>query len=412
MDVRQALIVDDSKLVCFKLGKMLEERGISSHAVGSGEEALVYLGANPPPDVVFIDIMMPGMDGYQTTAAIRAQGAFARLPIIMCSSNDTEADRAKARVQGANAFLPKPPAMEHLIQVLADLPPALTAAPTPTKEAHAPTQITEDQIHRWIHEALAAAEQDLAARMENRIQALANHWTQDATETSNTRMDDQTQQLILASEETARRVATESARQVAERVVSELSHEHIREAAAQTTSEVARNLVLKWVPELVAERVTAIADQTVQATITRMAETLLQPVASSVVKSMVPGILAEAKTHRDAQLAHEIPSAVAQAVAAFLESESFRQSVHRTMSVVASSMVEPLARTTAENAARVAIDHALAQALDKSSSTEQTTQAALQHLNASVEKLRYGTLAVGAGVLLIALYLAVKLFIH
>ena len=71
MRLAKALVVDDSKVVQFKLSKMLQARGLGVHAAGSGKEALEYLTSNTP-DVIFMDYMMSDMCGYQTTSIITA----------------------------------------------------------------------------------------------------------------------------------------------------------------------------------------------------------------------------------------------------------------------------------------------------------------------------------------------------
>lgn len=162
MDIRRALIVDDSKLVCFQLSKILKDKGIASQAVHSGEDAITYLGNNPLPDVIFIDIMMPGMDGYQTTEAIRANPKLAQLPIIMCSSNDTDDDRAQAQQRGANGFLPKPPTPEQITKAFATLTPVAKPVPPPsaprveTKFAPESQPPNLDELTRQVATALAS----------------------------------------------------------------------------------------------------------------------------------------------------------------------------------------------------------------------------------------------------------------
>jgi len=71
MRVETALVVDDSKVVQFKLRRMLEARGLEVDVVGSGHESLDYLKINLP-DVIFMDFMMADMDGYEVTGMITA----------------------------------------------------------------------------------------------------------------------------------------------------------------------------------------------------------------------------------------------------------------------------------------------------------------------------------------------------
>ena len=74
MDIGRALIVDDSKVVQFKLKRMLEARGLGVDTASSGHEALDFLKSHAP-DVIFMDFMMPDMDGYEVTGMITANPA-------------------------------------------------------------------------------------------------------------------------------------------------------------------------------------------------------------------------------------------------------------------------------------------------------------------------------------------------
>ncbi|MGF1527530.1 MAG: response regulator, partial [Candidatus Competibacterales bacterium] len=130
MTIEKALIVDDSKVAYVKLSKMLGQRNIQSDWASNGNDGLDYL-REQRPDVVFMDIIMPDIDGFETTSRIRQNAAFDRLPVVICSSSTTEDDQAKAKASGANAFLAKPYTAEELDRILADVETTLAAAPVP-----------------------------------------------------------------------------------------------------------------------------------------------------------------------------------------------------------------------------------------------------------------------------------------
>ena len=79
MKIDKVLVVDDSKVAHLTLRKMLTERGIDVDWVGSGEDSLTYL-KQQQPNVIFMDVMMPGMDGFETTTAIKNNTAPAKKP--------------------------------------------------------------------------------------------------------------------------------------------------------------------------------------------------------------------------------------------------------------------------------------------------------------------------------------------
>jgi CheY-like chemotaxis protein len=117
-----ALIVDDSKTASAVLKKMLERHSIDSAVVESGEDALEYLKWEEP-DVIFMDHMMPGLDGFETVKAIKADNRKAHIPIIMHTTRASEGHIyiGQAKALGAVDILNKPSSEAELDDVLARL---------------------------------------------------------------------------------------------------------------------------------------------------------------------------------------------------------------------------------------------------------------------------------------------------
>ena len=120
MSIQTALVVDDSKVAHIKLRKLLEKRSIAVEWVNSGEKAITAL-KDSSPDIVFMDIMMPGIDGFETTKTVLANPSNADLAVVMCSGNDSAEDRNKANSIGAAGYIRKPYTDEELSKVLEEV---------------------------------------------------------------------------------------------------------------------------------------------------------------------------------------------------------------------------------------------------------------------------------------------------
>ena len=120
MNSKSAMVVDDSKSARFALRKSLEARGFVVEAVESAEEGYRHI-AQSKPDIIFLDHVMPGIDGFTALRHIRAEHDSSSLPIVMCSSHDTSEFLQEATGLGANDVLVKPPSPEQLDGILSKL---------------------------------------------------------------------------------------------------------------------------------------------------------------------------------------------------------------------------------------------------------------------------------------------------
>ncbi|WP_374679764.1 hybrid sensor histidine kinase/response regulator [Hydrocarboniphaga effusa] len=112
---KKLLIVDDDMRNIFALSKALRTRKLDVTMAQDGYKALAQLDANPEVDLVLMDIMMPGMDGYETIRKIREQPRFARLPIIAVTAKAMTGDREKCIEAGASDYCSKPIDVEKLM---------------------------------------------------------------------------------------------------------------------------------------------------------------------------------------------------------------------------------------------------------------------------------------------------------
>ncbi|HEX9714906.1 MAG TPA: response regulator, partial [Desulfurivibrionaceae bacterium] len=110
------LVVDDDMRNLFALAKVLEQRGLSVIKAEDGERALALLAEGMAPDIILMDIMMPGLDGYQTMRAIRERGV--KTPIIALTAKAMKEDRDKCLAAGADDYLAKPVDADRLISMM------------------------------------------------------------------------------------------------------------------------------------------------------------------------------------------------------------------------------------------------------------------------------------------------------
>ena len=124
-----ALVVDDSRVARMTLSKLLVAHGLEVIELGSGEDALVYLqNDNVKPDIIFMDVMMGGMDGLAATQKIKADINLNHIPIVVCTGHETDSDNGKALAVGAVATLTKPPKADELDALIADLAQHIASA--------------------------------------------------------------------------------------------------------------------------------------------------------------------------------------------------------------------------------------------------------------------------------------------
>ena len=285
MNIKKALVVDDSRVAHLTLRKLLLERSIEVDWVGSGEECIKYL-ATKKPDIIFMDVMMPGMDGFETSRTVTSQKLQGSPPIVMCSANATDEDKRDARDSGAVGFLSKPYTPEQLDEVLRTVgagvatitleapvtspapvvpkpivvekappaPPVSPAPPTPPRaEAPivAPAEVAAEAaaISAGAVEQIAERAAWAAAEKVSRdlIQELVPNLTREiALQTARGVSEDLGRRAahaaVRAAQEAAKQVATEIARGTAEKTARTAAQESARAVAEQAAREVSEGV--------------------------------------------------------------------------------------------------------------------------------------------------------------------------
>ncbi len=107
MPIQHILLVDDSKTELHYLSELLTKRGYSVATAESGDEAMRRLEERKP-DLILMDVVMPGTNGFQLTRSITRDARYSSIPVIMCTSKNQETDRVWGLRQGARDYIVKP----------------------------------------------------------------------------------------------------------------------------------------------------------------------------------------------------------------------------------------------------------------------------------------------------------------
>lgn len=123
----KVMVIDDSRTIRRTAQMLLGEVGCEVITASDGFDALAKI-VDHNPAVIFVDVLMPRLDGYQTCAVIKQNSTFKDVPVILLSSRDGLFDKARGRVVGSDQFLTKPFTKEELIEAIQAHIPGFAAA--------------------------------------------------------------------------------------------------------------------------------------------------------------------------------------------------------------------------------------------------------------------------------------------
>lgn len=113
----KVMVIDDSNTIRKTTQALLTKAGYEVLTAADGFEAMSLI-TDHRPDIIFVDIMMPRLDGYQTCSLIKSNRHFKQIPVVMLSSKDGLFDRARGRVAGSEQHINKPFTQDELIQAI------------------------------------------------------------------------------------------------------------------------------------------------------------------------------------------------------------------------------------------------------------------------------------------------------
>jgi twitching motility two-component system response regulator PilH len=114
MTIKNILLIDDSKTELHFLTDVLTKRGFAVRTAENGEDAMRRL-SEARPDLILMDVVMPGQNGFQLTRAITRDPRFVDVPVIMCTSKNQETDKVWGMRQGARDYIVKPVDADELV---------------------------------------------------------------------------------------------------------------------------------------------------------------------------------------------------------------------------------------------------------------------------------------------------------
>ena len=305
---RTAIVVDDSRVARMTLKKLLITANFDVVEFGSAEEVLDYLQSSQvKPDIIFMDVMMGGMDGLTATKKIKEDPQLHSIPVVMCTGNDTQEDRQKAVDVGAITALSKPPIGEALADILvninkmpktseperamhfneAELIAKILATieqrllPDIEKSAREKTENISRQI------AQSVAENRVNQQIKEQLEKSEHQLTQQLTQKAEAIMDESAQQACkVAAEDVVLDAAMKSVQVVIEEAdlpaqISEFFAKNGEEWLTEQEEELGSQLstqLEQLIPSMVSQRL----DDTLESTMTPIVEQL---VTSSAITS-------------------------------------------------------------------------------------------------------------------------------
>lgn len=249
MTNKLALVVDDSRVARMMLCKLLQSSGFSVVEQGSADEALSWLeNTEQSPLIIFMDLMMPGMDGLTATRRIKNDSRWQSIPVVLCTSNDSEADKLSAHDSGVLALLSKPPEAQQLQSIISALcsPTVATEnvqppAPEPLQIAEIPSlpsiddmvaEVEQQLLPRWLQQAQHQTEQfsqQIAANIarqliDEKVDGLTEKLSTELSQQISAAMQEKVQQQLNTHSEQMQTVLLEKAADAAETAMQNLNH--------------------------------------------------------------------------------------------------------------------------------------------------------------------------------------------
>lgn len=189
MTIKTAFVVDDSRVARVILGRLLVSKGLEVTEIESGDEALALLKHGVRPDVIFMDMVMQGLSGVETSARIKSELKIKDIPIVMCTGNDASKESQSAIAAGVSCIIAKPPTNEELETVLTQFNRAISGEhsfrvinemPSPEVDTTSLRKEVSSEMDEKIEKATKAWQpmlNDVSLQMDEKINRVTGKWS-------------------------------------------------------------------------------------------------------------------------------------------------------------------------------------------------------------------------------------------
>jgi CheY-like chemotaxis protein len=277
MSTRKILLVDDSKSARYALRLLLQKHECEVDTAESAEIGLEKVSASLP-DAIFMDHLMPGMNGFEALDVLKRNPRTAHIPVVMCTSNDDQPYQDEARSKGALGILPKPATPDKLAAVLAAIDaarvalPASAPPPAPAVPEAAPSPVAppvdretlaamvqeelgrllEVQVPPLVSGALGPLRSELSETLRQQVVA---QWTQDKDEITESLWARSTEQLARLRQELTGIPAADTPAGAADPPQLEAAMQQLRGELLRLQTEHSQGLMQKLVTEVLPDLV-------------------------------------------------------------------------------------------------------------------------------------------------------------
>ncbi len=336
MSPRKVLLVDDSKSARYALRLLLQKNDLEVETADSAETALEMIKQSPP-DAVFMDHLMPGMNGFEALDAIKGDPQTQHIPVVMCTSNDEEQYQIQAKEKGSLGILPKPADQEKLSLMLDRIEQAIALSASTAMAAAPESEVAEPTAEP------AMTQDNMVALVEDRVDA-------QLTARLETLLNDKLESHLLGlSNELAERLQSESASRLNEWADAESSRLREELSAGLNTDELAAKLETD-IKELRAELVKMETDH---------AQAVVQKLTQEILPGLVEKELINHQQFISQQISEEIQASREQLIQEIADSPQLLRRLSETAETaaehkameVASAHAQQIAEDSAEEKA-------------------------------------------------------------